>query len=95
MFCEIENCCNKSVGWEIWDPKFRTLFIDVRNIPNNTTGKYIAEKAAENGYRFKIQNFNKEDLNKGHSCSYKFDRGEKILLQENDVFLGEYVKSFV
>ncbi|VDI10685.1 Hypothetical predicted protein [Mytilus galloprovincialis] len=83
LFCNVSNCCPKYSGWDMWTPKQRTLFIDVKTGRGN---KKYDGKVTKDGYTLVIQNLTKQDLNVSYSCLYGVTFGERKLLLEEDVF---------
>lgn len=91
LFCQVENCCQKSAGWGKWtqDNKFTTIFIDVKIVRKEENSKYYGE-INKKGFILVIRNITRDDLNIDYSCTYGFQVSTKKKLLEIDVFTGEY-----
>lgn len=91
LFCRVENCCPESAGWIKWtsENEFSTIFIDVKHLIVNESSKYDGG-TNERGFFLDIRKITRQDLNMKYSCTYGFEKSEKQLLLNTDVFFGEY-----
>ena len=90
LFCHIENCCEYSSGWEMFNPQRNSLYLDVRPIHPNHTAKYDPTTSRE-GFSLTIRNETKNDLNIHYTCKYRFNEIYPKLLSEQLAFFGKIV----
>lgn len=89
LICHVSNCCSEEAGWEAWEPKLRTIFIDIRDLTVPASSKYTGE-VHNSGYSLIIRNVSVEDLNIMYTCVYGVERSDKNMLIEKDIFFSKF-----
>lgn len=92
LFCNIDNCCHYSAGWEKGnDDDFTSIYIDVRNLTYDVDGnvKYGA-RTNKSGIFLTINDLKEDDLMIKYSCSYDFTFSERKSMQKTEAFKGNY-----
>ncbi|XP_076076441.1 uncharacterized protein LOC143047286 [Mytilus galloprovincialis] len=87
LFCFVDDCCIRSAGWIKWNPDYKTIYVDVRNLKGTVSSKdKYATTNNKTGFSLVIKHLQEDDLNIIYSCSYGFKNSLGKLLHHSEVF---------